>query len=467
MNTAVSLTERAPAQSTRATAALPGQLRSAFRVEEIAGLKLATQARLVAVAIIAIWLLVDTPTPALYYFEAVGALAALSGLAHYQLVARGVGGRWISYAFVTFDMVLIAYALTALPAALIGTWPPQMMLRDSNTEYFLIMLALVALGYEQRLMLWGGLVAGGSWLVAVLWIMSQPGTTNYYPEDIFGPKHLELALNPRFIDVGAQVQAILIFMIVAGILSAVVWRSRRLVMREAEVARERANLARYFSPNMVDELAGRDQPLGPGRRQDVAVLFADLVGFTTRSEAMSPEDVLDLLREFHGRMEAEVFRHGGTLEKFIGDALLATFGVPQPGAADATAALACAHAMKASADQWRQERKARGAPSMEVGIGVHFGPAVLGDIGSERNMAFAVVGDTTNTASRIEGLTRDYQRNIVISDDLVRRVRTDSPAEADSLLTGFRQREPVQLRGRSGPITVWTLGGTNGSRDAG
>jgi adenylate cyclase len=455
MNTAISVTDEAPSDTNRKPTVLPGHLQSAFRVEEIAGLKLATNARLVAVAIIAVWLLVDAPAPALYYFEAVGAAAALSGLAHYRLVALGIGGRWISYAFVSFDMALIAYALTALPAGLIGIWPPQMMLRESNTEYFLILLALVALGYAPRLMLWGGLAAAVAWLVAVAWVMRQPGTASYYPEDIFGPRHLALALDPGFIDINAQVQTVIILMIVAGILSAVVWRSRRLVMREATIARERANLARYFSPNMVDELAGRDQPLGPGRRQDVAVLFADLVGFTTRSEAMSPEDVLALLREFHGRMEAEVFGHGGTMEKFIGDALLATFGVPRPGAA-----LACAHAMLASAEEWRRERETRGAPSIEVGIGVHFGPAVLGDIGSERNMAFAVVGDTTNTASRLEGLTRDYGCHIVISEDLVGRVRDDSPTEADSLLSGFRRRDPVQLRGRSEPIAVWTKGDT-------
>ena len=388
------------------------------------------------------------------------AAAALSGLAHYRLVSLGIGRRWISYAFVTFDMALIAYSLTVLPAGLIGTWPPQMMLREGNTEYFLILLALVTLGYAPRLMLWAGIAAAVAWLVAVAWVMRQPGTAKYIPDDIFGPNHLALALDPGFIDINAQIQAVIVFLIIAGILSAVVWRSRRLVMREAAVARERANLARYFSPNMVDELAGRDQPLGPGRRQDVAVLFADLVGFTSRSEAMSPEDVLALLREFHGRMEAEVFRHGGTMEKFIGDALLATFGVPQPGPADATAALACAHAMLASVDEWRRDREARGAPSIEVGIGIHFGPAVLGDIGSERNMAFAVVGDTINTASRLEGLTRDYGCRIVISDDLVRRVRDDSPPEADGLLGDFRRRDPAQLRGRSEPITVWTMGGT-------
>ena len=185
MSTADSVTDRARPNAVGEPAALRGRLQSAFRAEEVAGLRLATNARLVAVAIIAVWLLIDAPAPALYYFEAVGALAALSGLAHYRLVALGIGGRWISYAFVAFDMALVAYALTVLPASLIGTWPPQMMLRESNTEYFVILLALVALGYAPRLMLWGGLAAAAAWLIAVAWVMRQPGTAKFVPDDRF------------------------------------------------------------------------------------------------------------------------------------------------------------------------------------------------------------------------------------------------------------------------------------------
>src|SRR5262249_57085541 len=109
--------------------------------------------------------------------------------------------------------------------------------------------------------------------------------------------------------------------------------------------RARGPLARYFPPKVVDGLAERDEPLGRVRRQPVGVLFADLVGFTTMAEGMTPEEVMAMLRAFHGRMEQEVFRHGGCLEKFIGDALLATFGVPDMGTRDATDTLAYARGM--------------------------------------------------------------------------------------------------------------------------
>src|SRR5688500_19418399 len=107
------------------------------------------------------------------------------------------------------------------------------------------------------------------------------------------------------------------------------------------------------------------------------------------AEDMSPEDVMAMLRAFHGRMEEEVFRHGGCLEKFIGDALLATFGVPDVGARDATDTLACARGMLAALDAWNEERAGAGLPVLRMGLGLHYGPVVAGDIGSQRSTACA------------------------------------------------------------------------------
>jgi adenylate cyclase len=203
----------------------------------------------------------------------------------------------------------------------------------------------------------------------------------------------------------------------------------------------------------VDALAERDEPLGGVRRQVVGVLFADLVGFTTLAEAMSPEDVMAMLRDFHGRMEEEVFRHSGCLEKFIGDALLATFGVPDVGARDATDTLACARGMLAAQEAWNRERSASGLPPLRMGLGLHFGPVVAGDIGSRRSMAFATVGDTTNVASRLQALTRDLGASLVASATLVATVERES---ADvRLLEGLTPRGAHSLRGRDTPIAIW------------
>jgi adenylate cyclase len=244
-----------------------------------------------------------------------------------------------------------------------------------------------------------------------------------------------------------------VFLLVSAGLALLVRRSRSLVAERLEAERARGNLSRYFSPKVVDTLAERDEPLGRVRRQAVGVLFADLVGFTTMAEDMTPEEVMTLLCDFHGRMEEIVFRHDGCLEKFIGDALLATFGVPEPGTRDATNTLACARGMLASLDAWNRERTAAGLHVLRMGLGVHYGPVVAGDIGSRRSMAFATVGDTTNVTSRLQALTRELGASLVASGALVAAVEREGADR--KLLEGLTARGPHTLRGRDTPIELW------------
>jgi adenylate cyclase len=124
------------------------------------------------------------------------------------------------------------------------------------------------------------------------------------------------------------------------------------------------------------------------------------------AEAIAPEAVVTLLRDFHERMTAQIFACGGTVEKYIGDAIFAVFGVPTASDDDAASALICADMMLAALARWNDERDTRGEAPLAIGIGLNYGPAVLGDVGSEHSMSFTVIGDTVNTASRLQGLTR-------------------------------------------------------------
>lgn len=234
------------------------------------------------------------------------------------------------------------------------------------------------------------------------------------------------------------------------------------VLREAiedRMAAERAkgNLSRYFAPGMVETLARRDEPFGPPRQQDVGVLFADIRGFTTLSEMMSPTEVMEMLRAFHGRMEAVIFNHGGTLEMLLGDGIFATFGTPDAGDRDASNALKCAHGMLGALADWNAERAVNGLQPVGIGIGVHYGPAVLGDIGSERSMTFAVIGDTVNSASRLEGLTRQIDTDLVVSRALVEQVRQEAGEDEPSILKGLEEAGEQKVKGRSGKIKVFAL----------
>lgn len=232
---------------------------------------------------------------------------------------------------------------------------------------------------------------------------------------------------------------------------------RDAVQRQADAERARANLARYFPPNMVDMLSGGEVHFGAGQRIRATALFADMVSFTRMTETMAPEEVLSLLREFHGFMEAEVFRFGGTLEKYIGDALLAVFGMPAPGARDATNAVACARAMLSAVEGWSRARAARGLPPIRVGIGLHHGPVVVGDIGTDRNVAVVVLGDMINVTSRLQALTRELDVAMVVSQEVLDAVRAEVGADAEVVLGGLVDEGEVTLRGRVAPMRVSRL----------
>jgi adenylate cyclase len=232
---------------------------------------------------------------------------------------------------------------------------------------------------------------------------------------------------------------------------------RGLDQQRAEAERARANLSRYFSPNIVDLLADSDEPLGPVRRQTVGVLFVDIVGFTRMAEAMTPEAVVAMLREFHERMAARIFACGGTIEKYIGDEIFAVFGLPMASPHDALNALRCAALILDELNAWNKARTVRGEPALAIGIGLNYGPAVLGDVGTKHSLAFTVIGDTVNIASRLQGLTRELKTPLVVADAILCQIGAGQRPDLAALPVKLQDQGERELRGRSAPVRIWTL----------
>jgi adenylate cyclase len=229
-------------------------------------------------------------------------------------------------------------------------------------------------------------------------------------------------------------------------------------MERQRVAAERArnNLSRYFSPNIVELLASQDEPLGAGRRETVAILFADIVAFTQMAELMAPEDVLALLREFHARMTERIFASGGTVDQYMGDGIIAVFGAPAASRDDAANALNCAETMLDALERWNHEREGHGEARLDIGIGVNYGPVVLGDVGSEHSMSFTAIGDTVNTAARLQVLTRSMKTPLVVGDAVIRAVQALSPEIATERIRRLEDQGEHSLRGRANPVRLWT-----------
>lgn len=229
---------------------------------------------------------------------------------------------------------------------------------------------------------------------------------------------------------------------------------REALEQRAIAEHERENLARYFPPDLVDELAGTDDPFSTARERNVAVMFADIIGFTKFSATTPADEVFELLRTFHDRMAACVFANNGVVDKYLGDGLMATFGSPESTGRDASNALAAAFSMQKNVKELNEERESQGKAPVSIAIGIHYGSVLLGNIGNQDRLEYATVGDTVNVASRLETLARPLSAKIVISEDLADSISKEGSGE---LLNGFSSAGQHDLRGSGDAISVRTF----------
>jgi adenylate cyclase len=420
------------------------------------GLQLAVRARYVALAVIACLLPILNPAWDQLYYVALLGLFALIGWAQVRVGRVGVSRPELALLFC--DLALLTFIAVVPNPFSSAHWPVAMQYHFGNFIYFFVLLSGATLAYSWRTVIAVGTWTSGLWIAGMVWVWWQPDRdpelTARIAAAIGSDQRLFHLISPSSIAFSTRIQEIVVFMIVAVTLAIAVRRGNDLLIRHAAVERARGNLARYFSPNVVDELSKHDEPLKQVRTQNVAVLFVDIVGFTAFAETRAPEEIVRTLREFHALMEQEVFRHSGTLDKYLGDGLMATFGTPFTGEVDAGNALRCAQAMIAAADRWGSERKAAGGVPMRVSFGLHYGPVVLGDIGLTC-LEFAVIGSTVNVASRLEALTRALDCALVASDDLVRRAKAET-GTADAVFLPLKAQAPQLIRGLEKPIAIWT-----------
>ncbi len=431
-------------------------LLQALREDKRQGQRLAVLARWIALVIIGLYLPFLNPNWEVLYYEVMLLGFALNGWIQLRVARVGVSRVELLLLFV--DVALMTFVLIVPNPFVDAVWPLAMQYQFNGFMYFFIFLAFATLAYSWRTLFAFGTWTSGLWIVSMLIIWFIPAE---YPEltaavkgALAGHPQIFEFLDPNEVDIPARLQEVIVLIIVTATLALGGWRTNQLLIKQAEAARERNNLSRHFPPNIVDRLADRDQPLGVVRSQPVAVMFVDIVGFTQFASRHTPDEVVDTLREFHSRMEHAVFQHEGTLDKFLGDGLMATFGTPEPGPNDAHNALRCAQAMVSSIDEWNRKREKEGTEQIRLSLGVHYGDAVLGDVGSERRLEFAVLGDTVNVASHLESLSRPLGVQIVLSDDMVQRVRSESD-EDDDALDGFRCGDTHTLKGREEPVQVW------------
>ena len=216
------------------------------------------------------------------------------------------------------------------------------------------------------------------------------------------------------------------------------------IRREAVVV---ANFQRYFAPNLAAQIANQvgAVKLG-GSKRPVFIFFSDIRGFTPMSEKMNPDEIATLLTEYFTEMVEIIFEHGGTLDKFIGDAIMAIWGAPIEHEDDADRAMRAAIDMQSVLGELNTKWTAQGRQPVNIGIGINFGEVFAGNIGSERRLEYTVIGDAVNTASRL--CSKAGPGEILISEPFYKALK--KPPKVEAL-------EPLQLKGKAQAVPVYRV----------
>jgi adenylate cyclase len=214
-------------------------------------------------------------------------------------------------------------------------------------------------------------------------------------------------------------------------------------------ARVKSTMARFMSKEVADQvLAGGGETELGGKAQTCSILFSDVRGFTTLTEALGARETVSLLNEYFARMVEVVFQNGGVLDKYIGDAIMSLFGAPFCKPDDADKAVATANGMMMALRRLNRVRAARDAAPIDIGVGIATGEVIVGTIGSPSRMEYTAIGDSVNLASRLEGANKYYRTKILVDENTVRAMKTPTPS---------REVDLIKVKGKHRPVAVYEV----------
>lgn len=369
--------------------------------------------------------LLGDPNPA---SAPLAALLGAWGLTYAALARRGLPARrvtlwrWLSTSF-EVSLPLLVMVINAQISA-------KQALMDTPAALWVITILLSVLRLTPALPMWAGVLAAAEWMAMYLWLAwDQP-----FPEPSL---QLAAAWRRTFLLAGAGLLA-------ARVSSALLELTHRIEAQTMERERVRRAFGSYVAAHVVDRVLSGDLQLRTERRA-LTVMFVDIRGFTSFAEAHPPQEVVDRLNQALDRFAAHVQAEGGMVNKFLGDGLMALFGAPDAAADHAQRAVSAALAIRAEA---RELARSGAWTGLRIGVGVHTGEVLVGDIGGERQREYTAIGDAVNVASRVEGMTKEHGVELLI---------TAPVAEAVRGRWEVRPVATVKLRGREGEVGLFSV----------
>lgn len=419
-----------------------------FRQAEQVGLKLAIKGRLVAVVLIALWLILSRSGDRAWEFVIAAALFGALGVLHYALIGSRFDRPWLKYVFITLDILFLTLAIAYSPYTTEIGLSKMLVFQFDLFFYFFVIVAVAAFSFSPGLVLWTGMIGSAAWLALFAWARSTMTETVDWTDigpDATAEEFLGIFLSPNFIGTGSRIQEALTLVTVAGLLAVVMRRARRTVRLQLEADAEKRSISDIFGqyvPRAVADIVIADRgSLAPIERV-ATVLFVDIANFTALTERIGPARTVSVLNAYFDAVTQIISEHNGVVTQFQGDAVLATFNVPLEDESHANQAVnsaVCLLQCVAESD-FAGER-------LGVRIGVNTGSLIAGNVGGGGRQNYTVHGDAVNMAARLEAMNKELNTKLLISQSTAEMTTGQDLENAGS----------VTLRGLSGETPVFTL----------
>jgi len=356
---------------------------------------------------------------------------------------------WFVALSVLADMTLLMATIWSIHVTY--AQPASFYLKAPTLLYVFVFIALRALRFESRYVLLAGASAALGWGILGAYVLLADPADRMLAHDFVD------YLTSNSILIGAEIDKVVSIAAVTGVLAISVWRSRLLLVRSVAEAAAAKSLSRFFPEEVARQIAGAEVEVavGQGVAREAAILMVDIRGFTPLSSRLAPDDLIALLTEYQSRMVPVVHRHGGVVDKFLGDGVLATFGAVSDRPHCAADALGCLEAIIEEAGAWNTERRSRGLFEIEIGAAAAAGRVVFGILGDPERLEYTVIGSPVNLAAKLESHNKDLEC----------RGLTDAATYHMAVRQGFTPARPVRevaaetVAGVEQPIDLVVLAG--------
>lgn len=352
--------------------------------------------------------------------------------------------NWLLYVSVVMDMALLLALIWSFH--LKYEQPASFYLKVPTLLYVFIFISLRALRFEVRYVLIAGGVAAMGWLLMVFYVVSidpdNPMITRNYVE----------YMTSNSVLLGAEFDKVISILMVTAILAVAITRARRLLVEsvvEGSAARE---LSKFVPDEVARQAKASEEQMraGQGVVREATILFTDIEGFTTVSETLTPTELIAILNDYFSVVTDPIIEHGGVINQFQGDAILATFNIPEELPDHAAQAVRAALSIQAEL----RERKFGAGIVLRSRVGINSGEIVGGLVGTGDRLGYTVHGDDVNLAARLEQMNKDFGTRLIVSE------RTRELAGRSNFR--FRRLGTTSVRGRKSPVVIYTVEDSGG-----